>query len=59
MSELERLRKARDKMLAMAEGFDRLSLTEQPDPHKPTPLYVSRVSFEQWADDIRRAFRNT
>jgi hypothetical protein len=39
----------------LATTFDALAKKPIPDPSNPTPLYVSRMHFEDWAERIRKA----
>lgn len=39
----------------LATEFEALAQTPMPDPKTPTPIYVSRMHFDEWAVKIRRA----
>ena len=39
---------------SLAREFEDLANTPMPDPGRPTPIYVSRMHFADWAAKIRK-----
>ena len=42
-----------DMLEGMIEKFERLARLPMPDPENPTPVYVSRMHFQEWADELK------
>lgn len=43
-----------DRLASLIEHFEKLANLPMPDPRNPTPVYVSRMHFQEWADELKQ-----